>query len=276
MTRMDRRALFASGAAAALLAASGVSASPRRGGRLRVALSGAARDDTWDRVGGRFMQAAASALFEGLTEIAADGTLRGEMATDWHSDDGRVWHFTLRETVFHDDLPLTDADLACSLAALGTVTHTRGQMTLTLDKSDQNLPYHLAGPDYLIKPADTARRAQGIGSGLYALRKFDAGRHVIADRVQSHWKDGQAGWVDEVELVHFADSAVRAQALAEGLVDVADIDSLSPEMDPRAFTRLPDDARSTQVVATRVSVPLQIGRAFPLDNLRMAERWWLA
>ena len=39
MTRLDRRALFASGAAAALLAATGVSASPKRGGRLRAALS---------------------------------------------------------------------------------------------------------------------------------------------------------------------------------------------------------------------------------------------
>ena len=39
---MDRRALFATGAAAALLAATGVSAAalPKQGGRLRMALSG--------------------------------------------------------------------------------------------------------------------------------------------------------------------------------------------------------------------------------------------
>ena len=42
---LDRRALFSSGAAAALLAAAGVSAGPlpQRGGKLRLALSGAAR-----------------------------------------------------------------------------------------------------------------------------------------------------------------------------------------------------------------------------------------
>lgn len=34
MTRIDRRALFASGAAAALLSATGASALPQRGGRL--------------------------------------------------------------------------------------------------------------------------------------------------------------------------------------------------------------------------------------------------
>ena len=39
---MDRRALFSSAAAAALLAATGVSAAgaPKSGGRLRIALSG--------------------------------------------------------------------------------------------------------------------------------------------------------------------------------------------------------------------------------------------
>ncbi|MBT3467245.1 MAG: peptide ABC transporter substrate-binding protein, partial [Rhodobacteraceae bacterium] len=43
MNRIDRRVLFTSGAAAALLAATGVSAqtTPHRGGRLRAALSGA-------------------------------------------------------------------------------------------------------------------------------------------------------------------------------------------------------------------------------------------
>lgn len=96
MTRslMDRRALFASGAAAALLAATGVSAAsmPKAGGRLRMALSGAARSDTWGQGEGLFMQVARQGLiFDTLTEIAADGTLRGELATAWQgSADGRV------------------------------------------------------------------------------------------------------------------------------------------------------------------------------------------
>ena len=86
MTRLDRRALFASGAAAALLAATGVSASPKRGGRLRAALSRALFD-----------QATNATLYENLTEISADGTVRGELATAWASEnDARVWRFNLR------------------------------------------------------------------------------------------------------------------------------------------------------------------------------------
>ena len=50
MTLLDRRRLLTSGAAAAVFAASGLSASalPKRGGLLRAALSGASRSDGWD------------------------------------------------------------------------------------------------------------------------------------------------------------------------------------------------------------------------------------
>lgn len=277
MTRIDRRALFASGAAAALLAASGVSAAPQRGGHLRAALSGATRADDWGIAGGRFMQAAQSTLFEGLTEIAADGTLRGEIARDWVGDAaGQHWTFTLRDTVFHDGRPLAQEDLEHALSGLGQITFEPGTLAITLSAPDANLPYRLADPAYLIKPADPQRRAAGIGSGIYRLRKFDAGRQFIADRVETHWKDGAAGWFDTVEFVHFGDPNVRAQALAEGLVDLADIDALSPAMDTRDFMLLPDAARTTQVAARTIAVPAQIGATYPLDNFRMAERWWAA
>ena len=48
MTRIDRRALFATGSVAALLAAAGVSAqaAPKRGGHLRVGLSGGNRSES--------------------------------------------------------------------------------------------------------------------------------------------------------------------------------------------------------------------------------------
>ena len=66
MTRMDRRALFASGAAAALLAATGASLAdtPKKGGTLRLAVP---RDDSLEQV-------ARGAVFDTLTEIAPDGT----------------------------------------------------------------------------------------------------------------------------------------------------------------------------------------------------------
>ena len=61
---LDRRAVFSSAAAAALLAATGVSAAgaPKQGGRLRLALSGASRSDTWLQGNGLFMQIARQGL----------------------------------------------------------------------------------------------------------------------------------------------------------------------------------------------------------------------
>lgn len=275
MTRMDRRALFASGAAAALLAASGVSASAQRGGHLRAALSGATRSDSFDQVGGRFMQAAASAVFEGLTEIAADGTVRAALATDWSSNAAAdVWTFALRGSVYHDGQGLTETDLQLSLAGIGQVNLIKGGLRIELKTPDHNLPYRLAHPTYLVKPADPARAM--MGTGLYRVHKFDAGRHFIAERVETHWKDGQAGWFDKIEFVHFENDAVRAQALRENLVDVADVETLDAYADETDFQRLPDNARVMQIANRRIAVPIQIGRTFPLDNLRMSERWWMA
>ncbi|MDA0961817.1 MAG: peptide ABC transporter substrate-binding protein, partial [Proteobacteria bacterium] len=97
MSRLvDRRALFTTGAAAALLAASGVSldAAPQRGGRLRLAVP---RGDL-------FEAAARGALYDTLTDVGPDGLLRGELATDWTTDaQARDWRLTLRRDVrFHD------------------------------------------------------------------------------------------------------------------------------------------------------------------------------
>ena len=272
MTRIDRRALFASGAAAALLTATGVSAAPKRGGQLRAALSGSKRDDVWLGAGdGLMMQAATSAVHEGLTEIAADGTLRGRIARSWVGQDaGRVWTFDLEENViFHDGSALTAQDVIFSLAGLGQIESHGLQITLILETPDLSLPYKLAGPEYLI----AAEGRPGVGTGPYRLHKFDAGRQFIGERVETHWRTESTGWFDRVEFVHFADDEVRAQALAEGLVDVADVAKMA---DLPNMQRLPDESHVMQIANYRVGLPSQIGRVWPLDNLRMAERWWRA
>lgn len=181
MTRslMDRRALFATGAAAALLAATGVSAAsmPQRGGRLRMALSGAQRSDSWVQGDGLFMQVARQGLiFDTLTEVAADGTLRGELATGWQgSPDGRVWLFDLREdVVFHDGRPMTARDVAASLISPARIEATGvHQISVTLTDPAMDLPFTLSGPQHVIRPRHAVE--DGIGTGLYRLRRFAPG-----------------------------------------------------------------------------------------------------
>jgi peptide/nickel transport system substrate-binding protein len=269
---LDRRALFASGAAAALLAATGLSAGtlPQRGGKLRLAVSGAERSDDWALGDGLFMQIARLGLvYETLTEVAADGTLRGELATEWSSSaDARVWTFDLRAGVtFHDAVPLTAADVAHSLAALGEVRSiSENRIQITLFVADAALPFTLSTPENIIRPAHTPDG--GIGTGLYSAVHFAPGQQLLAERVEAHWKDGQAGWFDRVELVSIPSELVRAQAVAEYLVDGADVADL------KLLDGFHDIAVwDGQAVSRTVSMPISVGRGV-FDDLRAPQRWW--
>ena len=109
MRLLDRRRLLTSGAAAAVFAGTAIPGLglAKRGGRLRAGLSGGSPEDSWDarNHAGLFMIAAAQgAVFDTLTEVAPDGSLRGELATRWQARaDARVWTVDLRQdAVFHN------------------------------------------------------------------------------------------------------------------------------------------------------------------------------
>ena len=292
-THIDRRALFATGAAAALLAATGVSAgpAPARGGRLRMALSGATREDRLGQAGtqGLFMQVAtAGVLFDTLTEIAADGTLRGELAVSWRSNtDATRWEFDLRDAVtFHDGRPFTACDVRASfeglqdgvLADVASVEVTGPlRVAVTLRAGDPQFPMRVSHPQTIILPeADAVNPEAGIGTGLYQLHKFQPGRHLVAHRVAGHYKDGRAGWFDSVELVSLPADEVRAEALRDHYVDAVDLEHPADLGDLENITLLPREDFMTTAVDQCLALPATVGSRWPLDNLRAAERWWMA
>lgn len=299
-THIDRRALFASGAAAALLAATGVSAGPApgRGGRLRIAMSGASRSDTFDfrraalgtqEEPGLFMKVAmVGVLFDTLTEIAADGTLRGELATGWRSNaDGSRWEFDLRQGVqFHDGQDFTADDVRQSFAPLREnllrdVTQidatNRHRLVVDLKAGDPHFPMRLSQPQTIILPLGEGKSfAEGIGTGLYRLHKFQPGRDLLAHRVEQHYKDGRAGWFNTIELVSLPSDEVRAEALRDHYVDAADLTHTADLGDLENITLLPKQDFMTAAVDDCVALPGQIGNRWPLDNLRAPERWWMA
>lgn len=279
---VDRRALFTSAAAATLLAASGVSAAsvPRRGGRLRMALSGALRSDTWLRGDGLFMQVARQGVvFDTLTEVAADGTLKGELAAGWTSSgDARTWVFDLRTDVtFHDGAPFTAADVVSSARGFaGGRVQAEGayRVSFHLDAPDPSLPLLLAQPQFYIAPAHAPD--SGMGTGLYRMTQFTPGQHLRASRVLDHYKGDGAGWFDEVELTSIPADAVRAEALGSYLVDATDLTDARGLQGNADVAFLPDARRITAAVSRDVAQPAQISALRPLDNLRAAERWWFA
>lgn len=285
MTRLDRRALFTSGAAAALLAATGVSleAAPRPGGRLRLAVP---RDD------GSLAAVARGAVFDTLTEIGPDGVLRPELATAWHgSADARIWRFDLRGGVaFHDGTALEVQDVVDSLAAHAAHAarpalsdllraEATGPLSLRLELAQGNpdLPYHLAGSDLIVGPGGRVDGplAQAVGTGAYRVERAQPDRHFLGRKVDGHYKQGQAGWADSVEIIVIPDAAVRAEALRDGYVDVAALPLPGGLAERDGFLFHPS-AQDMALAARRgVGVPRVVGARAALDDGRIAERWWL-
>ena len=259
MTRIDRRALFTSGAAAALLAASGISADaqPRAGGTLRLALP---RDGSLERI-------AQGAAFDQLTEIAPDGTLRGELALSWQgSDNGRRWLFQLRRDArLADGTPFT----ARHVALPGARAVSPFELVFDLDAPNPHLPLDLAD-------AAQSVRHDGLGTGAYRIARMDVARHLLATRIDGHYKAGQAAWADRIEVIVIPDPRVRAEALRDNFVDLAylpDAAGLSGQTGLRFHPSASDIAIAARA---NVGIPLRVSTRAPLDDGRIAERWWIA
>ncbi|KMK65455.1 ABC transporter substrate-binding protein [Puniceibacterium sp. IMCC21224] len=245
MTRISRRGLLKTGAAAGVLAASGLPlrAQAMRGGRLRAGLNGSNTSDSWD---GRthsdiFMIASAQgAVYDSLTEVAADGSLVGELATDWEATpDAKTWTFNLRQGVtFHNGKAFGADDVIESLqihvaegaksaaqpivAAIAEMKKTGDhQVQFTLDAGNADFPYLMSDYHLLMYPAGMIDEAiaKGIGTGLYAVQSFEPGVRMVAKRVDSHYKGDSAGFFDEIEYIAINDSTARMNALLTGQVD---------------------------------------------------------
>ena len=251
MTRFTRRGLLRTGAAAGVLAATGLplAAQAKRGGRLRMGLNGANTSDSWD---GRthsdifMISCALGGAFDALTQVAADGSLQGELAESWEgSTDAATWTFNLRKGVtFHNGKPFGADDVIASLqmhvgegvksaakpvveaiAEMNKITDNQVQFVLAEGNAD--FPYLLADYHLLMYPAGQIDEAiaKGIGTGLYKVQSFDPGVRFVGTRVDSHYKDGEAGWFDEIEIIAINDITARMNALLTGQVDVInDID----------------------------------------------------
>jgi len=280
MSRIDRRALFASGAAAALLAATGtsLSAAPLRGGALRLAVP---------RDGNLLDLVARGALYHSLTEISPDGVLRGELASHWHSSqDARIWTFDLRSGVrFHDGQLMVASDVMASLMAhnlpvgveiLDYSVVSDLQLRIELSASNPDFPYLLADSSLFIARAGRvdAPLGQVCGTGCYRVEQYQEKRHFRASRVAGHFKDGQAGWADQIEVIVIPDETVRAEALREGYVDISALPDPNGLIKRGDFRYLPSQQDVAIATHSGVGVPRVIGRRAALDDGRIAERWW--
>jgi len=174
-------------------------------------------------------------VFEGLTRIAADGTVQPALATDWSfAPDGSAVTFHLREGVtFHDGSPF-DAEVAKFtldraraegaenaqpqlFAAIDEViVEDPSTITVRLARPDADLPYALAwGDAVMVHPASAdANKQTPIGTGPYKFAEWRRGDRVILTRNDDYWGDKPA--IARAEFAFVADATVALAALLAG------------------------------------------------------------
>ena len=245
MSQLSRRGLLKSGAAAGIIAATGLpaKAAAKPGGTLRLGLSGANTSDSWD---GRthsdhfMIHMGHGTVFDCLTEISASGELIGELAESWEaSADAKTWTFNLRKGVkFHNGKSFGADDVIESLnmhtaegaksaakpivAAISEMKKLgEHQVQFVLEAGNADFPFLMSDYHILMFPAGMVEQAiaKGIGTGLYRVVSFDPGVRCVLTRVDSHYKDGRAGWFDDIEAIAINDSSARMNALMTGQVD---------------------------------------------------------
>ncbi|EBA14181.1 Twin-arginine translocation pathway signal [Roseobacter sp. CCS2] len=232
------------GVAAGVLGLSGMPLRAQtRGGKLTAGLSGANTSDSWD---GRthsdlFMIASAQgSVFDSLTEVGADGSLKGELAESWEaSADAKTWTFNLRQGVtFHNGKSFGADDVIASLQLhvaegaksaaqpiVAAITEMNkmsdSQVQFVLEAGNADFPYLMSDYHLLMYPAGQIEEAiaNGIGTGLYQVQSFDPGVRMVATRYADHYKGDSAGFFDEIEYIAINDNTARMNALMTGQVD---------------------------------------------------------
>lgn len=278
---ISRRGLIGSGAAASVLAATGLAqAAPHPGGTLRIAVGTGA---LFDRV------IAPGAVFDCLTEIDDAGRLRGELAESWSaSAGGQEWVVGLRSDIaFHDGRPFRAADVVASLRPLvgraDALAGVRGmrcsgkeQVVFALVAADPQFPLRLSDPDLVIRPGGDP--AATTGTGLYRVVETGPGARVKLARYEGHPRSGRGGHFDRVELLELAAPADRVDALTSGRVDLAF--DLPREAGP-VLARIRRYALAELVLPGNAR-PVRVGHIRRLrgmdgrDPLRIAERGFFA
>jgi peptide/nickel transport system substrate-binding protein len=244
MNGISRRGLLKTGVAAGVLGLTGMPLRAQtRGGKLTAGMGGANTSDSWD---GRthsdiFMIASAhGTVFDCLTEVGADGTLKGELAESWEaSADAKTWTFNLRKGVtFHNGKSFGADDVIASLnmhteegaksaakpivSAISEMNKiTDHQIQFVLAAGNADFPYLMSDYHILMFPDGMIEEAiqKGIGTGLYAVESFDPGVRMVAKRVPNHYKGDSAGFFDEIEYIAINDNTARMNALMTGQVD---------------------------------------------------------
>ena len=215
------------------------------GGTLRVGLVGS----TNDIIDGQFIVAKADqarlvAGWETLVNYDADFNIAYDgLAEEIETKAPDLYVIRLKEGIqFHDGRPVTADDLIYSFQRrLDPELGLAPTLPLFLDASgltkvdDRTVEVQLKAPNVTfinglaeytatVVPVDYARfegdASNQIGTGPFMLESFTPGAESVHVKNPNYWSEGLP-YLDQVQIVDFADAAALVNALASGEVDAA-------------------------------------------------------
>lgn len=255
VTRLNRRTVVGLLGSAAAVGMSGLQAAaapaPKRGGLLRMGISGASTTDSLDPAtySSTYMQCLGLQIFDTLTEISPAGEVLPALCESWSaSSNASQWNLKIRSGVqFHNGRELSASDVVFSLdhhrkkdstsgaksyfsdiTDIKTVSPREVQISMTNGNAD--LPYLLADYHLCIMQSGEST-ASGMGTGPYVLGRFQPGVTAATTRNKNYWRNDR-GWVDAVETTAINDDSARISALLSGSVDLIN------RADPKVANRL--------------------------------------
>jgi peptide/nickel transport system substrate-binding protein len=186
-----------------------------------------------------------SDVFDALTVMAPDGTVKGALARSWTARDPRTWDFRLRDGItFSNGERLDAAAVAQTLQFLlspagrtqfsanvtnyafltGATALDASTVEVTSSQSNALVPNALSIA-YIVPPrlfqeqGVQAFASHPVGTGPFTVAQWSADRIVLDKRAKGSWRGVPR--VDEVQVTPLRDPAARLQALQSGQLDVA-------------------------------------------------------
>ena len=239
-------ATIASAGSIVTAASEAVAATPKKGGKLRLAYDLHGPSDTLDPVlfTSSIDYGRGRAHFDNLVRLNDDLSVGPDLAEEFSSNkDATEWTFKLRQGVkWHDGKPFTADDVLYSMNRhLGKDSKSKAKplvemikewkkvdattVKAVLSSPNADLAAALGTFHFRILQDGTTDFSKAIGTGPFKLKTFQPGVKSVHVRNDDYWGDGPN--VEEVEIFAITDTAARLNALLAGNVDM--IGNLSPK-----------------------------------------------
>lgn len=215
-------------------------ATPKTGGRLRIAHVGGGDAETFDPArGSNFIDASRYYnVYDPLTRVNSDFTTAPGLALEWTPNtDSTEWTVQLRPDVtWHDGSPFTAKDVIYTLRSMGKKGHVSAAsvanvrladmkavddltLVIPLKSSNARLIDSFLQQNTVVIKDGTTDFSKPVGTGPFMFKEFTPGKSSLCVKNPNYWEEGKP-YVDEWEDISIDDPAARLKALQGGEVDM--------------------------------------------------------